>query len=97
MYVQRAGARGALKQSLQLSPPTRDSLRLANRSLIGFPRVDVSSSGFCRAYRLGLVVMDLGWVDFELYVPPCCPAAQPIQPNSHLAKHNWAGSGITEI
>ena len=33
-------------------------------------------------YRAGLVVVDLGWVDFVLNVPPCCTAAQPIQPNS---------------
>ena len=46
-------------------------------------------------YRVGLVVVDLGWVEIDLNVPPCCPAAQPIQPNSHLPKHNRAGSGMT--
>ena len=44
--------------------------------------------------RMGLVVVDLGRVDFDLNAPPCWPAAQPIQPNSHLPKHNWAGSGM---
>ena len=41
------------------------------------------------------VVVDLGWVDFDFNVPPCCPAAQPFQPNSHLPKHSQAGSGMT--
>ena len=26
-------------------------------------------------YKVGLVVMALGWVDFDLNVPQCCPAA----------------------
>ena len=43
-------------------------------------------------YRVGLVVVDLAWVDFYLNVPPCCLAVQPIQPNSHLPKDNRAGS-----
>ena len=43
------------------------------------------------------MVVHLGWVGFDLNVPPCCPAAQQIQPNSHLPKHNLAGSGMTQI
>ena len=39
----------------------------------------------------------LGWVDFDLNVPPCCPTAQLIQPNFHLPKHHQAGSGMTKI
>ena len=42
---------------------------------------------------MGLVVVDLGWVDFNLNYP----ALQPIQPNSHLPRHNRAGSGMTLI
>ena len=43
------------------------------------------------------MLVDLGWIDFDLNVPQCIPAAQPIQPNSHLPKHNWAGSGMSLI
>ena len=50
-----------------------------------------------KLYRAELVVMDLGWVDFDLNVPACCPTAQPIQPNSHLPKHNRAGIGMAKI
>ena len=48
-------------------------------------------------YRVGLVIVDLGWVDMDLNVPPCCPAAKPIQPNFRLPKHNWVGSGMTRV
>ena len=60
----------------------------------GVPCYDVCSH---YVYRVGLVVVHLGWVGFDLNVPPCCPAAQQIQPNSHLPKHNLAGSGMTQI
>ena len=36
--------------------------------------------------------MDLGWVDFDLGVPPSCPPAQPLLPNFHGPKQNWADS-----
>ena len=36
-----------------------------------------------KIYRVTLVVADLGWVDFDLDVPPNCLAAQPVLPNSH--------------
>ena len=46
------------------------------------------------------MVVDLGWVDFDSKLPPCCPTAQPIQPNSHLPKHNrvmeWPKSKSTK-
>ena len=32
----------------------------------------------------------MGWVDFDLDVPQFFPAAQPIQPCSHLPKQNYA-------
>ena len=41
--------------------------------------------------------MDLGWVDFDLGVPPSCPSAQPLLPNSHQPKQNWADSGTLKI
>ena len=50
-----------------------------------------------KKYRVGQVVVDLGCVDFDLNVPICYPAAQRIQPNSHLPKHNRTGSRMTEI
>ena len=34
---------------------------------------------------------------FDLGVPPFCPTAQPIRPNSHLPKQNWADSGTCKI
>ena len=39
------------------------------------------------------MVMDLGWVDFDLGVPSSCPSAQPLLPNSHQTRQKWAGSG----
>ena len=39
----------------------------------------------------------LGWIDFDLRVQPCCPAAQPLLPNYHQPRQNWAESGILKI
>ena len=49
-----------------------------------------------KKYRVGLVVVvvDLGWVEFDLDVPPFCLAAQPIQPHSHLPKQNFTDGGM---
>ena len=43
-------------------------------------------------YRVNLVVADadLGLIDSDLDLPPSCPVDQPILPNSHLPKLNWA-------
>ena len=30
-------------------------------------------------------------------VPPSCPAAQPLLPNSHQPKQNWADNGTVKI
>ena len=38
-----------------------------------------------------------GWVDFDLGVPPACPAAQPLLPNSNQPRQNWADSGTPKI
>ena len=44
-------------------------------------------------YRLSHLLMDLGWVDFDLGVPPSCPAAQPLLPNYHQPKQSYIDSG----
>ena len=42
-------------------------------------------------------VPSLGWVDFDLDGPPSWPAAQPLLPNFHQPKQNWADGGTTKI
>ena len=41
--------------------------------------------------------MDLGWVDFDLGVPPSCLAAQSLLPNFQQPKQNWADSRMLKI
>ena len=48
-------------------------------------------------YRVSHLLMDLGWVDFDLGVPLTCPATQPLLPNSHHPKPNRADSGRPKI
>ena len=49
-------------------------------------------------YRVShLLVIDLGLVDFDLSVPPFCPAAKPLLPNSHQPRQSWADSGTIKI
>ena len=48
-------------------------------------------------YMVTHIFVDLGWVDFELGVPPSCPSAQPLLPNSHKPRPNWADSGALTI
>ena len=48
-------------------------------------------------YRVGQVVVHLGLVDFDFYIPSSCPAPQPILPNFQLPKQNEAGSGTPKI
>ena len=43
------------------------------------------------------MVVHLGLVDFDFYIPSSCPAPQPILPNFHLPKQNEAGSGMPKI
>ena len=43
------------------------------------------------------LLLDLGWVDFDLGAPPSWPAAQRLGPNFHLLRQNWADSGTTNI
>ena len=57
-----------------------------------------SGSGFSKkwyyiTYRVSQGSCDLGWVDFDFCVPPSCPAAQPLLPNSHQPKQSQADSG----
>ena len=49
------------------------------------------------AYRVSHVLVDQGWVDFDLGVPPFCPAPQTHLPNSHQPRQNWADSGTLKI
>ena len=50
-------------------------------------------------YRVShlLIVIDLVWVDFDLGAPPSCPASQPLLPNSHQPRQNWADSATLKI
>ena len=48
-------------------------------------------------YRVSHLLVDLGWVDFDLGVPPSCPTAQPLLPNSHQPRENWSGSETLKI
>ena len=41
--------------------------------------------------------MNQGWVDFDLGVPPSCPDAQPLLPNSHQPGQNWSENGTHKI
>ena len=43
-------------------------------------------------YRVIHLVVDLGWVDFDLAVPPSCPSTQPFLPNSYQPRQNWTDS-----
>ena len=52
---------------------------------------------FKHLYRASHVLAD--WVLLTLIwdVPPSCPVAQPLLPNSHQPKQNWADSGTVKI
>ena len=50
-----------------------------------------------QVYRVIHLVVDLGLVEFDLGVPPSCPSAQPLLPNSHQPKQNWADSVTLKI
>ena len=41
--------------------------------------------------------LNLGWVDFELGVPPSCPSAKPGLQNYQQPRQNWADSGTLKI
>ena len=41
--------------------------------------------------------MHLGWVDFELDIPPSCPVVQPVLPNSHQPQQNEADGGTLKF
>ena len=47
-------------------------------------------------YRATLVVVDLGWVDFDSDVPSSCPAAQPVLPNPHWPQQNREDIGTSK-
>ena len=48
-------------------------------------------------YMVGQVVMHLGLVDLNFYIPLSCPVPQPILPNFQLPKQNEAGGGMPKI
>ena len=48
-------------------------------------------------YSVSHMVVDLGWVDIDLGVPPSCPASQPLLPNSQEPKQTLADSGSLKI
>ena len=48
-------------------------------------------------YRVTHLLANLGWADFDLDVPPSCPAAHPLLPNSHQPEQNQADSGTVKI
>ena len=67
-----------------LDEPTNN---LARMRLSDFDLLNVERSLFFgQVHRVTLMVAHLGWVAFGLDVPPSCPAAQPVLPNSHLPK-----------
>ena len=59
-------------------------------TLARFSTDSCASKGFCldisTCCRVSHLLVDLGWVDFDLGVPPSWPAAQPLLPNSHQAR-----------
>ena len=44
----------------------------------------------------GMVVSYLGWVDFDLGVPPCCPTDQPILRECVFPIFLWAAGAISQ-
>ena len=40
---------------------------------------------------------DLVVVDFDLSVPPFCPAAKPLLPNYHQPRQSWASNGTIKF
>ena len=52
---------------------------------------DGNETWLCR-YRVSHLVIDLSLVDFDLSVPPFCPAAVPLLPNSHHPRQILADS-----
>ena len=48
-------------------------------------------------YWVSYLLVDLGWVDFDLGVSPSSPAAQTLLQNSHQPMQNWADSGTLKV
>ena len=57
---------------------------------------DGNETWHCR-YRVSHLVIALGLVDFDLSVPPFCPAANTLLPNSHQPRQSWADSGTIQF
>ena len=48
-------------------------------------------------FMVGQVIVELGWVDFDLDVPSSYPTPEPILPISHMPMQNGAVRGIPKI
>ena len=48
------------------------------------------SAAVSDVYMVSHLLVHLGWVDFDLGVPPSCQAAQPLLPNSLQPTQNLA-------
>ena len=48
-------------------------------------------------YRVSHMLVDPGWFDFDLGVPPSRPAAQSLLPNSHQDRQYWGDSGTLKF
>ena len=48
-------------------------------------------------YWVSYLLVDLGWVDFDLGVSPSSPAAQTLLQNSHQPMQNRADSGTLKV
>ena len=63
--------------------PAQYTLDIATTSWQKSHNIRFWSQYVCDIYSVSRLLVDLGWVDFGLGVPPCCPAAQPLLPKSH--------------
>ena len=65
---------------------------------MGSPREEEMKTAFCSlVVQSDSSVVDLGWVDFDFGVPYSCPFVQPLRPNSHKPRQNWADSRTPKI
>ena len=69
-------------------------LQIAGVGLMNFVLINwLRSTDTSQNYRASQVVVDLGWVDFDLRVPPSGPAAQQHLPNTHQPGKSLADRG----
>ena len=81
------GVGGAMTTaSASVSAPSEDIVELRRRRESTSATTEGSQSQVRRVlltqvYRVSHLLVDLGWVDFDLGVPPSCSAAQPLLKN----------------